>query len=550
TACVAAPTANLLAGPAPYWHSYTYDKTGNRLTETRHEQSVERTYHYPEAGEPQSHAVTSVIQEAPGIRSLEEYAYDEAGNTISRQIGGDTQELTWSAEGGLEKVEEADGAVTEYLYDADGQRLIGRTPTETTLYLGHTEVTVAKGSATARGTRYVDAGGGHMVIFEDSGDISFSLADHHGTGQVSVDGYTMEVNHRRTLPFGGDRGPAPAYWPGTRGFVGGTKDTSTGLTHLGVREYGPILGRFISLDPVMDLTDPQQIHGYAYGNNNPLAFSDPTGLLSSSCPGGPASPCNQYNNYLQGLQSRGEIAKKKREQAIAQYVARSPVKSPVGGYCSCINAKRITERRSSASASPETRVVDASNISYYGAPLDERTYEWFQGMGYEGSREFTLNEAANFAAADEYGAIVQLIFLTGGGAPDVCQRRQLDFLAEESETLLSRGGEWIKDHANALGAGGILIAGSVAAGGCAAAGGPIGVAACVVGVGAVTGAASYTVGVYGTGAWDAGDMFIAAAVGGVTGRMAGPHIRYVVRDADAERVGRAVINLYRDAFKE
>ncbi|MFB7894826.1 polymorphic toxin-type HINT domain-containing protein [Streptomyces xiamenensis] len=279
TACAAAPAPNLLAGPAPYWHSYTYDKTGNRLTETRHEQSTERTYQYPEAGEPQSHTVTSVIQEAPGIRSLEEYAYDEAGNTISRQIGGDTQELTWSAEGGLEKVEEADGAVTDYLYDADGQRLIGRTPTETTLYLGHTEVTVAKGSATARGTRYVDAGGGHMVIFEDNGDISFSLADHHGTGRVSVDGYTMEVNHRRTLPFGGDRGAAPAYWPGTRGFVGGTADTSTGLTHLGAREYDPNLGRFISLDPVMDLTDPQQIHGYTYGNNNPLAFSDPTGLF-------------------------------------------------------------------------------------------------------------------------------------------------------------------------------------------------------------------------------------------------------------------------------
>ncbi|MFI9461597.1 polymorphic toxin-type HINT domain-containing protein [Streptomyces xiamenensis] len=279
TACAANPTANLLVGPAPYWHSYTYDKTGNRLTETRHEQSVERSYQYPEAGEPQSHAVVSVIEEAPGIRSLEEYAYDEAGNTISRQIGGDTQELTWSAEGGLEKVEEADGAVTEYLYDADGQRLIGRTPTETTLYLGHTEVTVAKGSATARGTRYVDAGGGHMVIFEDSGDISFSLADHHGTGQVSVDAYTMEVNHRRSLPFGDVRGTEPAYWPGTRGFVGGTTDVSTGLTHLGAREYDPALGRFISLDPVMDLTDPQQIHGYTYGNNNPLAFSDPTGLL-------------------------------------------------------------------------------------------------------------------------------------------------------------------------------------------------------------------------------------------------------------------------------
>lgn len=549
TDCAANPTANLLAGPAPYWHSYTYDKTGNRLTERRHEQSVERTYHYPEAGEPQSHAVTSVIQEAPGIRSLEEYAYDEAGNTISRQIGGDTQELTWSAEGGLEKVEEADGAVTEYLYDADGQRLIGRTPTETTLYLGHTEVTVAKGSATARGTRYVDAGGGHMVIFEDSGDISFSLADHHGTGQVSVDGYTMEVNHRRTLPFGGDRGPAPAYWPGTRGFVGGTTDTSTGLSHLGAREYDPNLGRFISLDPIMDLTDPQQVHGYTYGNNNPLAFSDPTGLLSSSCPGGPASPCNQYNNYLLGLQSRGGITKKKREQAIAHYVARSPVKSPTRGYCSCTSSKKVAERSSLKTGSSVTRVVDATRISYYGEPLDEGTYEWFQGMGYEGSREFTLNEAANFAASDEHGSIIQLICLTGGNSPDVCQDVQRDFLTAGSESLLQRGGRWVKDHANALGAGGVLVVGGFLALGCASAGGPVGIAACTVGVGAATGAASYSASVYGSGEWNATDMFIAAAVGGAMS--VGPaHVRYVARDRDAERVGRAVINLYRDAFKD
>jgi hypothetical protein len=32
------------------------------------------------------------------------------------------------------------------------------------------------------------------------------------------------------------------------------------LTHLGAREYEPVTGRFISFDPLMDLTDPQQWH--------------------------------------------------------------------------------------------------------------------------------------------------------------------------------------------------------------------------------------------------------------------------------------------------
>ena len=52
-------------------------------------------------------------------------------------------------------------------------------------------------------------------------------------------------------------------WPGERGFVGGTDDPS-GLTHLGAREYDSALGVFISVDPVMDLANPKQMHAYTY----------------------------------------------------------------------------------------------------------------------------------------------------------------------------------------------------------------------------------------------------------------------------------------------
>ncbi|MEV1008679.1 polymorphic toxin-type HINT domain-containing protein [Streptomyces sp. NPDC049881] len=276
--CAETPSTSVTGGPAPYWHSYTYDAVGNRLSETRHEQDTARTYDYPDPGSPQPHTVTSVVDDAPGVRSLEEYTYDETGNTLTRQIGGDTQELTWDAEGHLASVEEADGSTTEYLYDADGSRLIGRTPTETTLYLGHTEITLPGGTDTPQATRYIDLGGGHMAVIAPDQSVTFTLADHHGTGQIAVDAVSMAVDQRRTLPFGDIRGDTPDAWPGTRGFVGGTTDSSTGLTHLGAREYDPALGRFISLDPVMDLSDPQQLHGYTYANNNPLAYSDPSGL--------------------------------------------------------------------------------------------------------------------------------------------------------------------------------------------------------------------------------------------------------------------------------
>ena len=57
---------------------------------------------------------------------------------------------------------------------------------------------------------------------------------------------------------------------------GGTLD-STGLTHLGAREYDPSTGRFISDDPVTDTNDPQQINGYTYANGAPATMSDQDG---------------------------------------------------------------------------------------------------------------------------------------------------------------------------------------------------------------------------------------------------------------------------------
>ncbi|WP_371659829.1 polymorphic toxin-type HINT domain-containing protein [Streptomyces sp. NBC_00280] len=294
TSCATTPSTGVLGGPAPYWTSYTYDKVGNRLTETQHGTTAGapdtgRTYHYPDPGAVRPHTLTSVDNTTGTVKSTDSFTYDLAGNTRTRLLGnGDSQTLDWDAEGNLTKVtqpvEGAGDKVTDYLYDAEGNRLIGRTPTETTLYLGATEITLAKNATAAKGTRYFDLGGGHQAVQANDGTISFALADHHGTAQLSVNATTQALAQRRTLPFGGPRGTAPANWPGTRGFVGGTADTATGLTHLGAREYDPDTGRFLSVDPVFTANDPQQMHGYAYANNSPLTYSDPAGTEIGSKP--------------------------------------------------------------------------------------------------------------------------------------------------------------------------------------------------------------------------------------------------------------------------
>ncbi|MFI1482846.1 polymorphic toxin-type HINT domain-containing protein [Streptomyces sp. NPDC020747] len=289
TTCAAGPSADAVGGVAPYWHSYTYDKVGNRKTETLHDltgdtaKETKRTYTYPAAGTSQPHTLSEVTQSGPSGTSKSSYDYDDTGNTTDRVIGGDTQKLEWDAEGHLAKVtqpvEGKADEVTSYVYDTDGSRLIARGPDSTTLYLDQGELVLAKGATKAKATRYIGLGSGSQAVQSDDGSISITVADHLGTGQLAIKIGDLGLSQRRTLPFGGERGDSTGTWPGTKGYVGGTDDTAaTGLTHLGAREYDATIGRFISVDPVMDLNDPQQINGYAYSNNSPVTFSDPSGL--------------------------------------------------------------------------------------------------------------------------------------------------------------------------------------------------------------------------------------------------------------------------------
>ncbi|WP_460704741.1 RHS repeat-associated core domain-containing protein [Myceligenerans halotolerans] len=290
--------AGMLGGPAYYWHEWSYDEAGSRLSEVQHTNPEHpltgRNYQYSET---QPHAVAQVNQTvaasggSPAVESMEQYTYDAVGRTTSRQIGGDTQTLDWGADGRLASVVNADGSSAEYVYDADGSRLVGHETdtngvTTSTLYLGPTEISsTSTASGDTKMTQYVDLGDGHMAVVDDAGATQFVLADHHGTGQLTVNAADLsDVAQRRTTPFGTERGSGsvgPDQWPGTRGFVGGYDDrATTGLVSLGAREYDPALGRFISLDPVMDLTDPTQMHGYNYSNNNPTTLSDPDGLFA------------------------------------------------------------------------------------------------------------------------------------------------------------------------------------------------------------------------------------------------------------------------------
>ncbi|GHH55840.1 RHS repeat-associated core domain-containing protein [Streptomyces candidus] len=286
--CAGTPSASTVGGPDSYWHSYSYDTTGNRTKEVQHatgagSSEITRTYTAGKAGDVRPHAQRTVSTSGgPANGKTESFTYDEAGNTLTRAGGSRVQNLAWDAEGKLAKIVEA-GKTTEYLYDSAGNRMLSKNADgSTTAYLpGGNELKVS-GNGTKTATRYYSHGT-ETVAVRTSAGFSFLFADQQGTALIAISmGAVQAVTRRKQLPFGASRSATGTNWPGDRGFVGGTSDP-TGLTHLGARAYDPTLGRFLSVDPLLLTGDPSQHNPYTYGNNNPATYADPTGEAYEEC---------------------------------------------------------------------------------------------------------------------------------------------------------------------------------------------------------------------------------------------------------------------------
>jgi RHS repeat-associated protein len=62
------------------------------------------------------------------------------------------------------------------------------------------------------------------------------------------------------------------------GFAGHVLDAATGFSYMQQRYYDPLIGRFLSVDPVTaNSSTGENFNRYWYANNNPYRFSDPDG---------------------------------------------------------------------------------------------------------------------------------------------------------------------------------------------------------------------------------------------------------------------------------
>ena len=230
------------------------------------------------------------------------FVYDEAGRMVPRTVDGVSTALVWDVVSNLVQSDGVGGHVV-YVYDASGQRVAqvrlgeGETVGSAIAYVGGGQVTDPNTSMGVTGditaTRYYTFGGATVAVRTDDGQLALMLGDEQGSTSVmmpvELDGSgamvpagladAAGVVRTAYTPYGQLRGADNVAVD--RGWLGQVEDSGTGLTYLNARYYDPALQRFLSPDPLMNPGDPRTLDAYRYAENNPVVFTDASGLFAA-----------------------------------------------------------------------------------------------------------------------------------------------------------------------------------------------------------------------------------------------------------------------------
>lgn len=254
---------------------YSYDRFGNRLAVSgTNEQSLD-------------------ISSSDNRITSTGYSYDPAGNLISDPSG---KFFFFDAENRLFKVstdQAGSNIISRYLYDGNSLRVKKVAFGSITRFVydqGGTLLAEYVSDTPELAKEHIYGASGLLATFS-FGELIFHTPDHLGSPRVltSIDGNIL--SRRDFFPFGeqisdlfGNRSPIAGYSnsdPIRQRFTGYEKDDETGLDFAQARYFSSSMGRFIQPDLLPgNPLNPQDWNKYIYVRNNPLKFTDPTGLLT------------------------------------------------------------------------------------------------------------------------------------------------------------------------------------------------------------------------------------------------------------------------------
>ncbi|MFS1523915.1 RHS repeat-associated core domain-containing protein [Microbulbifer sp. 2304DJ12-6] len=292
---------------------YDYDAIGNLLKKD----DFASSYRYTGGGSGGPSAVKSVSLVGGGSKT---YGYDANGN---RTHENGAQQVWYNAFNKPTRINR-NGANLVFYYGADQMRYkqVNQGSGKTTLYIDKLFEKISTGAE----TKYRHFIGDIAVVTttetgsSTSHEIGFTHRDRLGSTTAIGDHQGNLMETHSFDPFGKPRlgnilDKTPAILGSaftTRGFTDHEHLDDVELIHMNGRAYDYNLGRFLSVDPIIQAPgNSQSLNPYSYIMNNPLAGTDPSGYTASCSvedPGG----CNDVVSNL----GEGETADITQKQAV------------------------------------------------------------------------------------------------------------------------------------------------------------------------------------------------------------------------------------------
>jgi len=200
------------------------------------------------------------------------YGYDNEGQLSSKQEGNTTS-YSFDKPYRLTGM----GANTQFSYDGAGNRLRAvRSGTETRYIYDASGNLLAEADASNTITRYYVHGAGLLAAITPADAVYCYHFDATGNTVAITDGSENVVNSYDYSPFGMILSETEAFAQPFK-YVGKLGVMAEGdFYYMRARYYDPLVGRFISEDPMG--FDGGDVNLYVYAGNNPVLLVDPWGL--------------------------------------------------------------------------------------------------------------------------------------------------------------------------------------------------------------------------------------------------------------------------------
>jgi RHS repeat-associated protein len=313
-------------GGVTHTYAYTYDANG-RLTQVTQDGNTVAQYTYDANGNRLTFndsngqgSATYDAQDRLLTYGTNTYTYTANGYLASKTDTAthQTTSYTYDALGNLTHVTLPNGTAIDYIVDGTGNRIgkkVNGTLVQGFLYDGTRLVAELDGSGHVV-SQFVYGTSGVTPEYMIKGGVEYRIImDERGSVRLVVKATTGQVAQQLSYDAFGNvtQDTSPGFQP--FGFAGGLYDRDTGLVRFGARDYDAQTGRWTAKDPL--LFGGGQANLYAYAGNDPVNYSDPTGL----------DPCSGLTNtgihVSSGLTQTGIRASSALPQITAQAVEGS-----------------------------------------------------------------------------------------------------------------------------------------------------------------------------------------------------------------------------------